>query len=97
MKFPDEREGVVTIHVDQQTTQECYVASLKLTPTITSAKRDVNQRMVAMTDLVPRINDEIRVEPKDNVEEWQLGVEGQNTQLGGGRLRRRMKSLGRSM
>jgi len=38
--------------------------------------------MVAMTDLDHRVNDEIRVEPRDNVEEWQLGKEGQNTHLG---------------
>ena len=77
-----EREDVATVYGDQRTTRECYVASLRLTPTITSTKRDIGQRMVAMADLDPRMNDEIRMEPKDTVEEWQLGAEGQNTQLG---------------
>jgi len=81
MKFPTERGGVTTIYAYQRTARECYVASLRLTSTLTSAKRDVTQRMVAMTDLDPRVNDEVRMEPKDTVQEWQLGTEGQNTQL----------------
>jgi len=76
MKFPTERGDVATVYADQRTTRECYVASLRLSPTITSTKRDVGQRMVAMTDLDPRMNDEIRMEPRDTVEEWQLGAEG---------------------
>jgi len=44
----------------------------------------LDQKMIAMTDLDPRVNDEVRVELKDSVEEWQLGSEGQNTSLGGG-------------
>ena len=69
MKFPTDQGGIATIHADQRTARECYVASLKLTPTTTSATRDVSQRMVAMTDLNPRINDEVRMEPRDAVEE----------------------------
>jgi len=49
-------------------------------PTIISAKRDMNQRMVVMTDLDLRINDEVRMDPRDTVKDWQLGAEGQNTQ-----------------
>jgi len=82
MKFSTEHGDVAIVYADQRTTRECYVASPRLTPTITSSKRDVGQRMVAMVDLDPRMNDEIRMEPKDTVEEWQLGAEGQNTQLG---------------
>jgi len=82
MKFLTELGGVATIHADQRTACECYVAGLRLTPTITSAKRDVTQMMVAMIDLDPRINDEVRMEPRDTIEEGQLGAEGQNTQLG---------------
>jgi len=36
-----------------------------------------------MTDLDPWVNDEVRVETKDNVEEWQLGNKRQNSRLGG--------------
>lgn len=45
------------------------MTSSKLTLTVTSAKRDVNQRMVAMTDLDSRVNDEVKMEPKDSVKE----------------------------
>jgi len=37
-----------------------------------------------MTNLDPRIDDEVQMEPKDDVKEWQLGADGQNTQLGRG-------------
>jgi len=37
-----------------------------------TAKRDVKQRMVAMTDLDPRVNGEIRMELRDNVTEYPL-------------------------
>jgi len=53
MKFPSERRGVVTVYADQCTARECYVASLRLTPTPTSVKRDVTQRMIAMANLDP--------------------------------------------
>jgi len=56
MKFPAERGGVTIVYADQRMAQECYVANLKLTPTVTKPKRDV--------------------------EEWQLGADGQNTQVG---------------
>jgi len=73
MKFPSERGGVATVYADQRTTRECYVASLRLTSTETTTKRNVNQRMVALTDLYPRVNDEVWMEPKGDVTEWQLG------------------------
>jgi len=69
MKFPSDRGGVTNVHVDQRTTHEYYVASLRLTPTETTVKRDVNQRMMALIDLNPRINDEVRMQPKDEVVE----------------------------
>lgn len=69
------------VHADQRPARECYVVGLKLTPTVISAKRDVNRRMVAMIDFDPRVNDEVRMELKESVEEWQLGTQGQNTQL----------------
>jgi len=39
--------------------------------------------MVALTDLDPRINDEVRIKPSNDVIEWQLAGEGQNTWLRG--------------
>ena len=83
MKFPSDRGSVATVYANQKTARECYVASLKLKPTETTAKRDVAQRMVAMTDLDPRINDDVRMKPSNDVTEWQLAGEGQNTRLGG--------------
>jgi len=45
------------------------VVSLKLTPTKTIVKRNINQRMIAMTDLDPRINDDTRMKPSNDVTE----------------------------
>jgi len=67
MKFPSEKGGVATVHADQRMTRECYVASLRLTLTETTVKRNVNQRMVALTDLDPIVNDEVWMEPRGNV------------------------------
>ena len=83
MKFPADQGGVATVYADQRMVRECYVASLKLTPTETTVKRDVNQRMVALTDLDPRVNDDTRMKPSNDVTEWQLAGDGQNTRLGG--------------
>jgi len=69
MKFPTEQGEVATIYADQRTARECYAASLRLTPTFTSIRRDVNQRMVGVTDLDPWVNNEIRMEPQDTTEE----------------------------
>jgi len=51
---------------------ECYVASLKLTLTVNcdQGRIKLHQKLVVMTDLDPWVYDEIRVEPKDNDEEW---------------------------
>jgi len=75
MEFPAERGGVVVVHVDQRTTRERYVASLRLTLIVTTVKRDFNHMMVALMDLDPTVNDEIKMEPKDDVTECQLGGE----------------------
>ena len=93
MKFPFDRKGVATVHVDQRTTRECYVASLRLMPTETTVKRDVNQRMVALTDLDPRINDEVRIKLSNDVIEWQLAGEGQNTRLGGSMTKKETEKI----
>jgi len=73
MKFPSDRGSVMMVHADQRTTRECYVASLRLTPTETTVKRDVNQRMIALTDMDPRVNDEFRMKPSNDVTAWLPG------------------------
>lgn len=75
MKFCSERWGVATMHVEKQIARECYVTSLRLTPTVTSARRQVNQRMVVMTNWDNIVNNEIRVETRENMKLWQLGKE----------------------
>jgi len=32
MKFPSSKGDIITVHVDQKTTRECYVASLRMVP-----------------------------------------------------------------
>jgi len=44
-------------------------------------KRNVNQRMVSLTDLDHRVNDDTRMKPSNDVTEWQLAGDGQNTRL----------------
>jgi len=62
-------------------------------PTETTVKRDVNQRMVALTDLDPRINDEVRIKLSNDVIEWQLAGEGQNTRLGGSMTKKETEKI----
>ena len=93
MKFPSDRGTVATVYADQKTVRECYVASLKLKPTETTAKRNVVQRMAATTDLDPKINDDVRMKPSNDVTEWQLAEEGQNTRLGGGMTKSEVKRI----
>jgi len=40
-----------------------------LTPTETTVKRNVNQRMIALTNLDPRVNDEVRMKLSNDVTE----------------------------
>jgi len=93
MKFPSDRGTVATVYADQKTASECYVASLKMKSIETIAKRNVAQRMVAMTDLDPRINDDVRMKPSNDVTEWQLAGEGQNTRLGGAMTESKVKRV----
>ncbi|XP_068483323.1 uncharacterized protein [Phaseolus vulgaris] len=54
MKFPTEKGKVATVYVNQKDARECYAAGLKMN---LKANHDT-ERMVAMADLDPRINDE---------------------------------------
>jgi len=60
MKCPTENGEITTIYVNQKYARECYAAGLKM-----NLKTDRNtEKMVAMVDLDPRLNDE-RLEPKE--------------------------------
>jgi len=64
VKFPAQSRsrgrGVVTLHVDQKSTTECYVASLRIPPPTPSRRPEVHQ-VTIMNDLDSRSNDEPRV------------------------------------
>jgi len=86
MKFPADNPSrgreVVTLHVDQKTAREYYAASLKILPLSRPARRAEVHHIFLGDDLDPRLNDEPQVEPKEEVVPYQVGREGQNTQLG---------------
>jgi len=63
MKFPSSKGDIITIHVDQKTARECYVASLRLQPMRPEpekyrkrAKGKEEMHSINVTDLDPRIN-----------------------------------------
>jgi len=77
MKFPSPAGEVITVHVNQKTTRECYAASLRIEPTIQEQATEEpraqhgkrcprSEYLVAVTDLDPRLDD-IRVEPSEEV------------------------------
>ncbi|XP_068461731.1 uncharacterized protein [Phaseolus vulgaris] len=68
MKFPTEKCEITTVYVNQKDARECYAAGLKMN---LRANHDT-ERMVAMADLDPRINDE-RIEPKEETTVVVLG------------------------
>jgi len=79
MKFPTEKGEISTIYVNQKDARECYAAGLKMN---LKANKDT-ERMVAMVDLDPRLNDE-RLEPKEETTVVVLGRdEKQCTYVGG--------------
>jgi len=68
MKFPTEKGEIATVYVNQKDARECYAAGLKMN---LKANNDT-ERMVAMEDLNPRLNDE-RLEPKEETTTVVLG------------------------
>ncbi|XP_068503632.1 uncharacterized protein [Phaseolus vulgaris] len=68
MKFPTEKGETATIYVNQKDARKCYVAGLKMN---LKANKDT-EKMVAMVDLDPRLNDE-RLEPKEETTTVVLG------------------------
>jgi len=68
MKFPKEKGEIATVYVNQTDARECYAAGLKMN---LKANKDT-ERMVAMADLDPRLNDE-RLEPKEETTTVVLG------------------------
>ena len=88
MKFPSTGGDVITIHVDQKTTRECYVASLRLEPTRPEiekhrkkARGKEERQSVNVTDMDLRTN-HARVEPGENVVQIELGDKEHCTKLG---------------
>jgi len=85
MKFPTGKGEIVTIYVDQRVARECYAAGLAVVqePRV-PRRRDERRNMVAMVDLDPRVNDEERMEPREETIPIQLGEdEKQRTYVGG--------------
>jgi len=74
MKFPIERGDIATIYVNQRVARECYVAGLEMVQEPRMLRRRVESRnLVAMVDLDPRMNDEERMESR---EETHLSSQG---------------------
>jgi len=79
MKFSTEKGEITTIYVNQKDARECYAAGLKMN---LKTNKDT-EKMVAMVDLDPRLNDE-RLEPKEETTIVVLGQdERQYTYIGG--------------
>jgi len=86
MKFPSPTSDIITMLVNQKTTRECYVASLRIEPigqTTTRIEERVSKRshMVAVAELVPRL-EEVRVEPKEETQCVPLMGEDKVTKIG---------------
>ncbi|XP_068479118.1 uncharacterized protein [Phaseolus vulgaris] len=85
MKFPTERGDIATIYVDQKAAKECYATGLKMVqePRVATGSMEA-RNMVAMVDLDPRMNDDERIEPREEITSVQLGEdETQCTYVGG--------------
>ncbi|XP_020208608.1 uncharacterized protein LOC109793553 [Cajanus cajan] len=78
MKFPSRDGQVITVHADQKTTRECYLSSLKVRPIADpplTAKgvNVIRQEMMEGLDLDPRLGEEERIEPAEDLVPFQLG------------------------
>ena len=74
MKFPTEKDDVATIYVDQRVSRECYVVGLKMKQeSRMMIQKEERKNMVVMVDLDPRMNDEERMEPREETTSIQLG------------------------
>jgi len=86
MKFPSPMGDIITVHVDQKTTRECYAASLRVesqSQEVSSPEGRIPKRdqVVAVTELDPRI-EEVRVEPKEDVQYVPLIGNNKITRIG---------------
>jgi len=83
MNFPAGRKVVATVYVDQHTTREFYLASLKIEPMLRSKnKGSIDRRMmVAMTYINPKSEEE-RMEPKEEKVVCKLNDENHFTYIG---------------
>ncbi|XP_020238608.1 uncharacterized protein LOC109817690 [Cajanus cajan] len=88
MKFPSRDGQVITVHADQKTARECYLSSLKVkpitdTPTTTNRVNVVSQETTEGIDLDPRLGEEERIEPAEDLISFQLGSRHEQvTQMG---------------
>ncbi|XP_020216893.1 uncharacterized protein LOC109800524 [Cajanus cajan] len=78
MKFPSRDGQVITVHADQKTARECYLSSLKVQPIADppSTAKGVNvirQEMTKGLDLDPRLGEEERIEPAEDLVSFELG------------------------
>jgi len=92
MKFPSPSGDVITVHVNQKTTRECYVASLKIEPTYQGREAEKalvrvrerslgHEHMVALANLDPRVED-VQVEPGEDVSVVPLRGPEHTTKIG---------------
>ena len=86
MKFPSPTGDIITVHVDQKTTRECYAASLRVEcmrpPSARVRSKEVRRdHIVAVTDLDPRV-EEMRVEPQEEMRVVSLVGEHKTTRIG---------------
>ena len=95
MKFPTERGDITTIYVDQKAAKECYATELKMVQESKVATGSMEARnMVAMVDLDPRMNDDERIKPREEITSVQLGKdETQCTYVGGSMLEEMIDDL----
>ena len=82
MKFLTENGEITTVYVNQKDARECYATGLKMN---LKTNKDT-ERIVAMVDLDPRLNDE-RLEPKEETTTVVLGRDERQCTYIGGSLR----------
>jgi len=85
MKFPSPQGDIITVHGDQRTARECYIASIKLPyPPLTTHNIEHSQARTALAgdDLDPRINSEARVEPVGDIRQLPLAQQNRFLQIG---------------
>jgi len=85
MKFPSPFGDIITIHYDQRLARECYIASLRLQPSIlqtNNIKRPPDSGIaLSGDDLDPRVGCDARIEPIEDIVSLELS-NGRTLKLG---------------